>query len=335
MSALIRLNNLPTVSGLSDEGVKKATFYFVKVFAGLRPHTQKAYRSDFEKYSKFMAEYRPGIPAFTSDVDTMRTNIMAYVDYLLSQGFKRTTINRNLNIISQVSNSMMIPNPYRDDRDFRTYIGNTISNGLSSAHRAQALPVTAEIMRAVCKRKPIDDLTLRNQVMANLAWDTLCRASEIGMAKWVDIDWNEGTLLIPQSKSNKTGELDYRFLSQTTLTGLSQLKAATPSGASYLFNPLTNTNGILISGSKNGLSYTSVVQGLRSALRFGGVARADDYTGHSFRVGAALDMKRNNLSDGLIQASGGWKDSTMPSYYTRKLETAQSGSARLAQIHNR
>lgn len=335
MNNLSRPASFPTIHGISDEGIKNATFFFNELFGSLRKNTRKAYKCDFEKYARYMNEYRPGVPAFTADEDIMKDNIKTYVAYLLEQQTARTTISRNLNIISQVSNSMRIPNPYRDDRDFKAFIGNTISNGVRKAYRDQACPITVDMLQKISAKAPIDDLSLRNQTMANFAWDTLCRASEIAMAQWSHIDWNEGALFVPVSKSNKSGDPDYRFLSGTTLAGLSRLRDRTPVTAPFVFNPLRGVSTLVAASSNDdgaGLSYKAIIKGLRSAITFAGIGGANNYSGHSFRVGAALEMKRKNVADGLIQSAGGWKDGAMPNYYTRKLEAAESGAAVLAKI---
>lgn len=75
------------------------------------------------------------------------------------------------------------------------------------------------------------------------------------------------------------------------------------------------------------LTRERMVAELRAALRARGI-RADDYAGHSFRIGAATTAARQGIQDSLFKTLGRWESTAYMTYVRTPPETLQ-GVARL------
>ena len=82
------------------------------------------------------------------------------------------------------------------------------------------------------------------------------------------------------------------------------------------------------------LSRTRLVVAVRGALQSRGV-EAGDFSGHSFRIGAATAAAEVGLEDSLIQTLGRWKSDAFRRYIRTSRETLISVSAQLVSEHSK
>ena len=82
------------------------------------------------------------------------------------------------------------------------------------------------------------------------------------------------------------------------------------------------------------LSRSLLVTHLREVLTQAGVNTAN-YSGHSFRIGAASAAAKAGLSDSLIQTLGRWKSSAFMAYLQTQPDILSAVSSRLSEPQHR
>lgn len=111
-----------------------------------------------------------------------------------------------------------------------------------------------------------------------------------------------------QSKTDPFGAGCYVYLGRTSTT-------ICPVAAilNYLSIRSSEAGPLFIFGNGAPLTRSTLVGHVREALSSRGVD-ATNYSGHSFRIGAATAAAQAGLSDSLIQALGRWKSSAFTTY---------------------
>ena len=142
--------------------------------------------------------------------------------------------------------------------------------------------------------------------------DCLLRVSEAANAAWSHIEPDSdgsGTLWIPESKTDQEGEGDVGYISSTTMTFLDAIREDAPSD--------TTICGI----RPNQISYRIK----RAAMEAGW---GDDFSGHSPRVGMAVDLARAGMELPHLMNASRWKSPTMPALYIRREVAKRNAVAR-------
>lgn len=170
-------------------------------------------------------------------------------------------------------------------------------------------------------------LDLRDAAIIALAYDSLCRASELVAFDVADLEADEsdgsGVILIRRSKTDQDGQGLHRYVSPDTMARLSAwISTARLDPDSPLFVPMSRK------GQGERLSPRDVSRIYKGRV---GVA----FSAHSTRVGGAVDQLGAGIASGQIAQSGGWKGEQMVARYTKRLAVKQSGAAILAQKQGR
>lgn len=170
-------------------------------------------------------------------------------------------------------------------------------------------------------------LDLRDAAIIALAYDSLCRASELVAFDVADLEADEsdgsGVILIRRSKTDQDGQGLHRYVSADTMARLSAwISTARLDPDNPLFVPMSRK------GQGERLSPRDVSRIYKGRV---GVA----FSAHSTRVGGAVDQLGAGIASGQIAQSGGWKGEQMVTRYTKRLAVKQSGAAILAQKQGR
>lgn len=306
--------------------------YEKEVFHKLPKNSQKALLSDWHIYCRFCQEnsFKPTAP---SELEMIRT-ITAFVNFQAVK-VKASTLSRRIASIRTMLSIMKVPNPLVSDEILKQNIKYTIAN--ISAPAKQAKPMQIDCLMKIIGELNLSKITeLRAAVIIAFAYDTMARASEIRQIKIEHISKKQSgtaTVLIERSKTDRSAVGSYRFISNFTLELIDKWLAFTGIRVGYLFQPV-NARGNCVWGKDAALEGTPI--GYSTILRAYRLACIDQgYSAHSTRVGSALDQISANIPDYKIQLAGGWKSSTMLSYYGRKLDADDNGSAQLAKIQGR
>lgn len=274
---------------------------FEKFDGAFAENTIRAYRSDFEQYSKWCANKSiPSIPA-TAD------NLVMYVDDL-SQTCKSATIRRRVNSLGTVFKLTGNPDPSKDPE---------VSLALKRMHRKigrhqkQATPLTYDDVEQLLSLCTNDTKGLRNQVLLLIGYETMRRRSEICSFRFEDVQHSPtlgNVLWLRKSKTDQFGEGRPIAISDRLFDLIQQWRGICGTGGPILRGVDKHGN---VSARLNPSSIGTIINSLNLKLNAG---TQRTYSGHSFRVGKALDLFAAGKSIEQIMIKGGWQ--TIPSALT-------------------
>ena len=143
--------------------------------------------------------------------------------------------------------------------------------------------------------------------------DALLRRSEAAALTWGDLELagdGSGRLMVRNSKTDQSGEGSVLYLSPATMDALSQIRPLRPDSEQRVF----------------GLSPRQINRRIAAAAKAAGVQ--GDFTGHSPRVGMAIDLAASGCELPALMTAGRWESPTMPARYTRAEAAGRGAVAR-------
>ena len=268
-------------------------------------NTLRAYRSDFQQYVAWCAKKKqPSIPA-TAD------HIAEYVDFMATMN-KSATIRRRVNSLGTIFKLSKHPDPTKAPE---------VILALKRMHRKigrqqkQATPLTKDILDQLLEQCDCGTRGLRDQVLPHLGYETMRRRSEICGFKFDDlteIPRRGPAMRLIKSKTDQEGASKLIPISQ----GLFDLILSWKSHADI-------EGAILRSVNRHGNVGPQLRPGSVSAILnhlLSKTSLADHgarFSGHSFRVGAAIDLVESGASLEKIMLRGGWRSSDSAMNYLR------------------
>ncbi len=268
-------------------------------------NTIRAYRSDFIQYEKWCTEnHLHPIPA---NADAMAH----YIDDL-SQSAKSATIRRRINSIGTVLRLSKNHDPTKEPE---------VVLALKRMHRKigraqeQATPLTKGLLNQLLNNCDNSVMGIRNQVLLHLGYETMRRRSELCAFKFTDIAQapnGKPVIRLNFSKTDQFGTGKIIPISEELLNLLHQWQG------------IVGDNGfILKSIRRNGhigedlcpSSVSVILKTLQRTIHMN--SGAPLMSGHSFRVGAALDLLEQGEPLEKIMLKGGWKSESTVMHYLR------------------
>ena len=182
-------------------------------------------------------------------------------------------------------------------------------------NQQQAIPLTRPILQkliAVCS----DDLTgMRDRVLLSLGYETMRRRSELcafTFADLCDLPGDRCALNLRFSKTDQYGQGRLVAISAELRLLINEWQAKV-GGDSYI---LRGVRGNQVTHSFAPASVNRILRKLQDKAKLDLPAFL---SGHSFRVGAAVDMMGDGASFGQIMLKGGWKCESMVMRYLRSM----------------
>ena len=266
-------------------------------------NTIRAYRSDFIQYQTWCSENSlEPIPA------TAETMAM-YVDYLSSNN-KSATIRRRINSLGTVLKLSKNHDPTKQPE---------VILAIKRMHRKigraqqQATPLTKRLLNRLLGSCDNSIMGIRNQVLLRLGYETMRRRSELCAFRFEDIvNTPSGKTIIKLnfSKTDQYGAGKVLPISEELATLLQQWREIVGTGG-YILRSINRYGHI--ENSLNSASVSTILKVLQNNLHT--PATEQLLSGHSFRVGAALDLLEQGESIEKIMLRGGWQtDSTAMKY---------------------
>lgn len=280
---------------------------FAKFDGAFAPNTIRAYRNDFKHYLAWCKE---------NQKTALPPEAMTLADYIewMSLSMKSATIRRRIQSLGSVFRLSRLPDPTKDP---------DVVLALKRMHRrigrvqAQAYPLTRDILDKLIKVCGRDVSGLRDQVLLNLGYETMRRRSEICSMRFEDIgNYPNGQPCI-RLRFSKTDQFGAGALIPISnelveLIGRWQKKIGATSG--YILRSVYKSGRV--GTSLHPASVTRLLRDLQDKAY--GIRRdMPDLSGHSFRVGAALDMVSQGESLARIMLRGGWKTESTAIRYLR------------------
>ena len=332
----------------SDKNVES---YYQDIFTKLPYNTQRAYISDYNEFAIFCNQ--AGLSGFKNDFEHNEHCIKQYVEALCRSPLAYRTIKRRLSALSKFLGVAKLPNPIIRSAYLRDFIRlSLIENRKFRLSHKQAVPLTIDMLEQINNAIIPDSLLeLRDLAIINLMFDALLRADELVRVCIEDISARNNTLLVVSSKSDQSGQGQYRYVSSSTISMVQEYineanldpktKATRLSSdlrglhKGVLFRRLTNHKTALLpfdenipSHKANVLNYSSVYRIWQRIAQRAGIN--ENITPHSGRVGGAVSLAEDGASLPELQLAGGWQSPEMPGHYTKQANVKRGGMAKLS-----
>lgn len=276
---------------------------FAKFDGAFAKNTIRAYKSDFIQYQTWCLQNK--LNAIPASAEIMAT----YIDYL-SENNKSATIRRRINSLGTVLKLSKNHDPTKQPE---------VILALKRMHRKigraqeQATPLTKSLLNQLLNNCDNSIMGIRNQVLLRLGYETMRRRSELCAFNFEDIDYAPNGKLIIRlnfSKTDQYGTGKVLPISEELLILTKKWKTLV-SCEGYILRSI-NKHGH-IGDSLNPASISTILKTLQEGLKFG--SNQQPLSGHSFRVGAALDLLEQGEPLEKIMLRGGWQsDSTAMKY---------------------
>jgi integrase len=196
----------------------------------------------------------------------------------------------------------------------------------------QVRGLTHNILSRVFDLRPTTLADLRDAALLGVGYDTLCRSSEIALML-VDHQRRDPSgaisIIIPRSKGDATGKGRVAHLSPMTVERLNCWLEAAGIADGSIFQGLHLG---LPSGRPLGAS--SIRRIVKRIVQRAGFSKsvADQFSGHSMRVGAAQDMMVAGFDILAIMQAGGWTTPHIVARYVERASTRRLHERRWATI---
>ena len=276
---------------------------FAKFDGAFAKNTIRAYRSDFMQYQTWCLEN--GLAPIPAAADTMSM----YVDYL-SENNKSATIRRRINSLGTILKLSKNHDPTKQPE---------VILALKRMHRKigraqeQATPLTKTLLNQLLTSCDNSVMGIRNQVLLRLGYETMRRRSELCAFKFEDICKGASAkpaIRLNFSKTDQFGTRKILPISQELFDLLEKWRIMT-SDEGYILRSI-NRHGHF-GNNLHPASVSTILKALQKDLKMD--PNEQPFSGHSFRVGAALDLLEQGEPLERIMLRGGWQtDSTAMKY---------------------
>lgn len=273
------------------------------------PNTLRAYRADMLEFIRYCEENcTTALPAAPSTVAKFLLDCTA-------QNIKTATFRRKISSISAIHRLSYLEDPTKHPEVKITL--RKISRQLGTRFE-QAFPVTRTILDkllAVCGK---DLRGLRNRALLLLAYDSMCRRSELVSLRIDEMEWLSDSgvsILLRKSKTDQHGSGKWIHLSSEATNAVEDWLQAAGIKDGFILRGIVANQKISESLCDSRLSriYKSLARqaGLNERVVQG-------ISGHSMRVGGAQDLLIQGASLPQIMVKGGWaKTDTVIRYVER------------------
>ncbi|XXK45523.1 tyrosine-type recombinase/integrase [Porticoccaceae bacterium nBUS_17] len=276
---------------------------FAKFDGAFAKNTIRAYRSDFMQYKTWCLQNQ--LDATPATAETMAT----YVDYL-SNNNKSATIRRRINSLGTV---LKLSKHYDPTKQPEVILAIKRMHRKIGRAQQQATPLTKPLLNQLLSNCDTSLRGLRNQVLLRLGYETMRRRSELCAFKFEDICKGANgkpAIRLKFSKTDQFGTGKILPISQE-LFGLLEKWRSMIRDDGYILRSI-NRHGYF-GNNLHPASVSTLLKALQKNLKMD--SDQQPLSGHSFRVGAALDLLEQGEPLERIMLRGGWQtDSTAIKY---------------------
>jgi len=278
---------------------------FVRFDGAFSENTLRAYRSDFEQYEYWCAtKGQPSIPA-TAEI------LAEYVDFMATMN-KSATIRRRINSLGTIFKLSKHPDPTKEPE---------VVLALKRMHRKigrqqkQATPLTKDILEQLLEKCDDGTRGFRDQVLLRLGYETMRRRSEICSFTFDDLTETPRrgpAIRLAKSKTDQEGASNLIPISRDLVDLISRWRAQAQIEGAILRSVDRHGN---VGPKLNSGSVCTILNQLltKTSLRHHEMR----FSGHSFRVGAAIDLVESGASLETIMLRGGWRSNDSALNYLR------------------
>jgi integrase len=291
------------------------------------PNTVRALRADTAVFSAWC--HTAGMPMLPAAPQT----VADFIDAMRAAGKRPATIRRYVSSVAHLHRAAGLAVP-SDSNTVKLALRRMMK--ADGAAQQQADGLTRRLVDRALHAGGSRLRDLRNRALLAVAYDTLCRRSELVALRREDLQagsHGDGTLLVRRGKTDQEGAGMVRFLAPDTMKTLLDWIGAAGITEGALFRSVRK--GGRVGGA---LDAGDVARLFKTMSRAAGLTpeQVSRISGHSSRVGAAQDMAASDrIEMPAIMQAGGWKSPQMVARYTQRQAARRSGAAKLAEVQNR
>jgi site-specific recombinase XerD len=284
-----------------NQAVKLLQETIIKIEGAYAPSTIRAYRADFNDFIHFCHDRN------ANALPSHPNLVVQYICKLTDSGRSSASIRRALCGLSAIHKLNRFEDPSKDP---------DVALEMRRMHRklgrssCQAGSINADILEKLLLASDDSIRGIRDRALLLVAYDTLCRRSELVSLQVRDVKINikngieTSSILLRKSKTDKDSTGKWLHLSQRAHLALMKWMKELPEGQEYLMVGIDR-------GGKISLSCMGSGQVNRIYKRIARNAGLDELviegiSGHSMRVGAAQDLLNSGASMPVIMQRGRW-----------------------------
>lgn len=279
------------------------------------PATIRAYKANFERFIQFCDRSNSSpLPANSSEV-------ASYISDITKSGLKSSSIRIMVAAISSIHKLNQFTDP--------TQHAN-VKIELRRMHRTlgrysnQAFGITAPILEKMIGATDYSLRGIRDRALLLLAYDSMCRRSELVSLRISDIKTNEadktGEMKIRLRKSKTDQELQGRWIfpSKRSMEAMNLWIEQAKLTDGYLFRGINNA--IEINDELNCSQINRIYKRIAKNAKLP-QETIDHISGHSMRIGAAQDLLKSGASMPAIMNRGRWSKTDTVMRYLENTST--------------
>ena len=301
---LVKNANLGVEKSCQPSGINQDTKLLqetiIKIEGAYAPSTIRAYRADFTDFIHFCSDRNanalPAVPNL----------IVQYISQLTGSGRSSASIRRAVCGLSAIHKLNRFDDPTKDPDVVLEMRRMHRKLGRSSS---QAGSINTDTLEKLLLATDDSIRGIRDRALLLVAYDTLCRRSELVSLQVKDVrinlknDIETSSILLRKSKTDQDSTGKWLHLSQRAHQALMEWMRVIPEGQEMLFcglNRALDFSGNIGAGQINRIYK-------RTARKAGfNEAEIEGISGHSMRVGAAQDLLNSGASMPIIMQRGRW-----------------------------
>jgi len=268
-------------------------------------NTITGYRSDLNHYENWCTK---------RSIQPIPAEEAVLAEYIndMALTLKSATIRRRIGALNMIFELAKLPNPTRDKE---------VVLALKRMHRSigryqqQAAPLTLEYVRILQAACELTVRGKRDELMLQLGYESMRRRSEIVSFKFENLktlDGNRYGLLLEKSKTDQQGTGKLIPISNQLAGMIHDWADLVGEQDGYILRRMER--GEHVGKSMKGQAISLILKRLQRRAR---LTHLPPFSGHSFRVGAALDLLNRGVPLEKIMLRGGWRSETTALKYLR------------------
>ena len=270
-------------------------------------NTIRAYRADFTHYQGWCA--KQGTPPLPPN----GPHLANYVDSMAGD-LSLATIQRRIASLGSLFRLMELDDP---TKGADCAIAVKRARRQYGAPQKQATPLTIDLLKALQATCDPSLVGQRDRLLLQLGYETLRRRSEIVRFRFDDVlvtPLGTHRLILRRSKTDQFGQGKQLPISKLLASLITNWQRRVSGASNYLLPKISGAGAI---GTAH-IAPNQVNQILQARQRQAGLALERPLSGHSFRVGGALDLLKRGVSMEKIMLRGGWKSESSALRYLRE-----------------
>jgi site-specific recombinase XerD len=282
---------------------------FEKFDGAFAENTIRAYRSDFEQYSKWCETKN------ISPIPATADNLAMYVDDL-SHTCKSATIRRRVNSLGTVLKLSKNADPTKDPE---VILALKRMHRRIGRHQKQATPLTHNHLERLLSNCSDDLKGMRNRVLLQLGYETMRRRSELCAFRFEDLEVrNDVKPILHLRKSKADQESIGRVIPISHELGdlIEKWRENVGTDIGFILRAIDKHGNI--ASNLSPASISKILNSIAGSAASTSLPRKH-FSGHSFRVGAALDLLIQGETLERIMVKGGWKSDDSALRYLQQI----------------